>query len=185
MRDVAVGDLDGDGDLDIVALDSISVPGDFLYRFEHLDGAGAFGPAQLVETGLAAYTVETVDLDRDGDTDILAGMLPGFGALYYWWRNDGAVGFGIGRPTSTSAGASTVAVGLAIGDLDRDGLPDVAGGYNEIVEVPPYTLYWGRFWLENTLDDCDGNGVLDACQAWIATGPAQALTVQKQDGSLR
>jgi hypothetical protein len=68
---VSAGDLDGDGDLDIVSADEL---GHMTYWSENIDGLGAFGSQQLIgpSSELTGGSFQLTDLDNDGDLDILA-----------------------------------------------------------------------------------------------------------------
>lgn len=69
---VAVDDLDGDGDLDVFAGPRLTVPGvtgDLVF-FE-AQGAGAFGPAQVVESGTLTRAIRFADLNADGQRDLV------------------------------------------------------------------------------------------------------------------
>ena len=69
---VKLGDMDLDGDLDVVTgipwsnnVSSVSV------RVYYNNGSGAFGAAQVVESGKGLYSGVIFDVDSDGDLDIV------------------------------------------------------------------------------------------------------------------
>ncbi|MEE9447348.1 MAG: VCBS repeat-containing protein, partial [Arenicellales bacterium] len=69
---VKLGDMDNDGDLDVVtgtpwsnSASSIAV------RVYYNNGAGGFGAAQVVEAGKGLYSGVVYDIDGDGDLDIV------------------------------------------------------------------------------------------------------------------
>ncbi len=115
-RSMTLGDIDGDGDLDLVTTN-----GDYLYVFGN-NGSGTF--TQLVNyTNSASFqpvynAVENVtlaDVDNDGDLDALATL-----------RNAGVVGVRLNNGAGTFSGSTNVQVGtyaraLAVADVDGDG----------------------------------------------------------------
>jgi hypothetical protein len=82
---VELADLDGDGDLDVLMpqdyVDGISSPEQPALALYLNDGVGGFEEiSDRAELPLVpAYDTETVDIDGDGDADILVG---GFGSLF-------------------------------------------------------------------------------------------------------
>ena len=67
---VFAADLDGDGDVDVL---SSSITDDEIAWYENTDGAGSFGPQQIISSAVdGARAVIASDLDGDGDRDAAA-----------------------------------------------------------------------------------------------------------------
>jgi len=113
-----LGDLDGDGDLDIVLAKGRHWP--LLDIVLLNDGNGSF--IERHNTGDSAdrtYTAALADLDEDDENDIVLGAVEAPSAVLV--NNGDGLSFSI-----IQFGDSEGAVyGLAIGDVNRDGLPDI------------------------------------------------------------
>jgi hypothetical protein len=108
-----VGDIDGDGDLDIVAGTEIQ---GYLRIFRN-DGTGSFdGGVTLNGAGDYHREMELVDLDRDGDLDIVV-QNEWVHTSIRILRNDGALAFTQMNALSYPGGA----LNLEPVDFDRDG----------------------------------------------------------------
>jgi FG-GAP-like repeat len=117
LSDVAAADLDGDGVTDLVASSTDGMP----QLLAHLGvGDGTFAdPPQPSAVQFASHVL-AADFTGDGHADALtwSGEAAGRGAL--------CIGQGDGTFASTFTVGSAPVRDAAIGDLDLDGLPDVA-----------------------------------------------------------
>ena len=185
-----VADLDGDGDLDVLSPDKAeeAVDGENLVWHENIDGAGNFGPAQVIDTPMNGgfMSLHAADLDGDGDQDILAGSSQGYPreTRIVWYENIVVQGQRRFIPYHEFAwggqSASVFVVSLDVADLDGDGDPDVLAGSNSAVDDVSWyenTDGAGHFGREHVITtnvdhlmsvhaaDLDGDGDLDVLSA--------------------
>jgi|GEM_PF-4620347 len=120
---IAAADLDGDGDLDVLAAMNEGIDGDVVW-FEQTPGASAEDPPVFVRRDLASTTVATRvrahDLDGDGDLDVLFAS----SSEVAWLESDGAE-----PPVFTKRSVATTIVfptDVVAGDLNGDGDLDLA-----------------------------------------------------------
>lgn len=110
-------DLDGDGDKDIVSLETNS-QGLSWYR----NNAGVFTEVNINATILQIYGAQkNVDLDSDGDIDFIVGI-GGVGQGISWYENSGTGTF---TPRVVFSGAVGGNSYLNVADMDTDGDLDV------------------------------------------------------------
>ena len=148
----AWGDYDADGDLDLYVvnhaycfpvMDSALNPQDHLYRndggvfVEVTEALLGTGPGSAVQS--LGFSAAWVDVELDGDVDLIVinDDIRGLSGPNALWRNDGSdgqggwkfvevgVASGLAIPTEAS-GEGANGMGLAIGDINYDGYPDVA-----------------------------------------------------------
>jgi hypothetical protein len=133
-------DLDGDEDNDVL---SASYLDDKIAWYENTDGLGSFGPQQIISTVAdGARSVFSIDLDGDGDNDVLSASR--LDDKIAWYENtDGLGGFG---PQQVITDSAFGAFSVFSADLDGDGDNDVLSASVDD---------WKIAWYENT--DALGN----------------------------
>ena len=110
-RDVALGDLDGDGDLDAFTTSCFNG----LTRVYHNDGHGTFTMVQSFNHYTCLTDAELGDLDGDGDLDAL---------LIDYWSYGNKVLWNTGNGTFVDSGQDIFSYAdsyAELGDLDGDG----------------------------------------------------------------
>ena len=160
---VVAADLDGDGDIDMVATNYVNGE---VYWYEN-DGTGEFTKRVLDANLEGAYPASVGDVDGDGDPDIFAA---GYKAdTFVWYRNDGGGNFTrINIDTKTDGPHSIVT-----SDLDQDGDMDLVTSSQDAGTIAWYrndgTNTFKRFIVDNTaigakraeVADIDGDGDKD------------------------
>ena len=128
--DLEVGDMDGDGDMDVVASvwTTSSGPNRGLW-FENLHGDGSEWERHTLTEGLDFYT-ELEDMNGDGLTDIVTySFTPSYSGLV-WIQNNAGGSADRWIRTPLRAASTTYGGGLVIADIDNNGTPDIVDAVN-------------------------------------------------------
>ncbi len=119
-RDLAAGDLDGDGLVDLVIATASDV---ILWKPGR--GQGVFLASRPLRVAGTSVDVEVADLDGDGHLDIVTACL-GAASTVHW--GDGAGGF----PERLDLATPGISQAVLVEDLDSDGRPDVVLGGSHV-----------------------------------------------------
>ena len=181
VRALALGDLDGDGDLDLVlGVERDAAGTSSANRIYLNDGSGAFADSGLALGSAETFGVAVGDLDGDGKLDLFFGNYGDSNPPDEVWFNASSGG-SLQFTASTQAFPNRSTSAVAIGDLDGDGDLDLVLGFgrNSYPSTGPDTVWLndGNGWFTDTgqslgngrtiqlaLGDLDGDGDLDLVQ---------------------
>ena len=184
-RAVAAGDVDGDGDVDLV---TASRENSRVVLHEN-DGTGGFSTTQIDQPGNAPRSIALADVDGNGTLDVIIGEASNDEVS--WYSNDGTGGAGAFSGSSLITSSQTAPTAVATADLDEDQAPEVLVA-SEGDDTVAWYDYTGSDWtsggtLTSSADsasavhpaDLTGNGELDVL---VAAGQGNSLTAFVNEG---
>ena len=189
----SVGDLDGDGTLEVVQATRGTTTGGMIYVFNH-DGTSMPGWPKAVGTkgNYVTASMTLADLDGDGTLEIIAGERD-YPIGHLWvFRHDGTT-----FPGKWPVALDHVPTASAtVGDMDRDGKPEIVYmSYNSIyvfetdgTVVPGWPVNVSQKFQANfsyqspVMADLTGDGYLEIVTACHKTGAG--CYVFRHDGTL-
>lgn len=126
-NDITMADFDGDGKPDLATANNYSTTGSpasvSILRNTSSNGAISFGVHQDIPTGVQTFAIAAGDLDGDGKPDMVSSSLADKTISVF--RNTSSPG-NISFAAKTDYATGQNPYGIAIGDLDGDGKPDIA-----------------------------------------------------------
>ena len=134
-RNQAIGDIDGDGDLDFLSNSSGAV---IMSWFENVNGQGDFSLRHIIDNSGASYenTFQLADIDGDGDLDNLTAR---FDEILWRENLDGQGTFGSNRTIFLSTDSSISFNYVVAVDIDNDGdldvTYDIGIGYGKVYHL--------------------------------------------------
>ena len=113
---IEISDFDGDGDLDVLGTDSF---GDKLFLHTNLDGQGTFSALQVLKTIDAIQFVKHIDMDKDGDKDLVCKSI----GIGYYENTNQANNYSVFHVINNQP--INVRHNIQINDFNNDGYPDI------------------------------------------------------------
>jgi hypothetical protein len=125
-RAIALGDVDGDGDLDVLA-GNANQPNRLYLNNGTADPFDGVNGTDITADAVDTFSLALGDVDRDGDLDVVAGNADQPNRLYLNNGTTDPFGGVTGKDLPVDAHSTT---SIALGDVDNDGDLDVVTGNN-------------------------------------------------------
>lgn len=182
----AFGDIDGDGQGEIVVTNRGLTSGGFIYAFKR---DGTLLPGFPKNHGYSTRTPVLADIDGDGALEIIVNLRSPAGVWIY--KGNGTVVTGWPKPLNSVPASSA-----AVGDIDGDNLPEIiAESYNSLyawkangdsIQGFPFTPPTGAVFSYSSpvLVDIDSDGKREIICGTHVLGGGGYLYVLKYDGTV-
>lgn len=163
---VIAADIDRDGAIDVLTASQLD---NKIAWYRNNDGAGSFGNQRIITTDAeAAHSVFAIDLDNDGDMDVLSAS-QGDNKIAWYENTNGQGLFGPQLViTSEAGGASAVSAADIDGDGDFDAISASFSNdtiaWHENYRLADCNINGVPDECELPTGDCNGNGILDDCE---------------------
>ncbi len=164
---IGLGDLDRDGNLDIVVASAVHTGAEItLFQNDGTPFSGSWASHGVINTLAAANNLVLIDLDTDGDLDIISVCASAEDYELIGWQNDGTPFTGVWIQANLGASTTDLTT-LDLGDFDDDGdLDIVTGGTGAEITLwendgTPFTGAWSATVADTGSNPVSGLQVMD------------------------
>ncbi|MCA9249794.1 MAG: FG-GAP repeat protein [Phycisphaerales bacterium] len=177
---VIATDIDGDGDADVL---SASANNPNIAWYKNTDGLGIFDSQHPIsDSGTGVSSIDSADLDGDGDVDVLLATGSIFSSFVSWYENtDGLGEFGPRNVISSGVHREHSA---SAADLDGDGDADVLSGSWNDLAWRENTDGLGTFGPRTVISDLVTNVVSVVSADLDGDGDFDVISVSSNDGKV-
>ena len=120
----------------------------FIFTLSPLLMSAQFSEERLIADHFSVVDFEVIDVDNDGDYDIVTSKANDYGPFHWFENLDGLGNFGLPKIIEVGIGPTTVAYPISSADVDSNGIqeifvsphcffePDGQGGFQKTIDSP-------------------------------------------------